>query len=569
VLTILLTAALFPVLPEPGSGYTCESHRFSGVCTDDPDLCEGWPVTLSTPGGGFPYTPTVFDINGDGADEIFSTGGHTFGLFGDGTFLPGWPSSEMVYMGYGTNDQMPGPSCADMTGSGLPAVLWSERDWYAGSAYMWSFNGRLPNGENLGFFPQQAPDEFSNALASPFVLGDADDDGDMEAWSAHTLGNTGDYYRISGFDHLGNRLFTRDLDPEEQILCLYFGDLQGDDQEVFIAVTLLEGTFRLFRFDSEGLPIPGYPVSLFTPGGGGLMFGPPILWDMDGDQDLEILLGYNIGSSSFVQAVHHDGTPVDGFPMNIATQSQLFYLCLGDVTGDQVAELVALDNHLGSTYRVHVLSLQTGQPLEGWPVSVPHWPKGFPGILDVDGDGFQDVVFVTEGGQLYAISGNGESLDGYPKEMTAPSISGVAAGDIDGDDLYELVAVTWNGWAYAWNTDGEASGADWPMRGVDSRNTGVFCGACGPQGIQATPEGDIFIHPSMNPVSGTVVFLITADIKGDLILYDACGRTITVLPVTDTGEVVWNPGVSYPAGIYFAELRSGSSSCTTRIVLLR
>ncbi len=568
-MTICLMVVLFPILPESGNDYRCEALPCSGVFTDDPDLCEGWPVTLNTPGGGFPYTPTVFDINEDGAEEVFFTGGHTFGLFGDGTFLPGWPVSEMAYMGYGTNDQMPGPSCADMTGGGAPAVLWSERDWYAGSAYMWSFNGRLPSGENLGSFPQHAPDDFSNALASPFVLGDADGDGDLEAWSAHTLGNTGDYYRISGFDHLGNRLFTRDLDPAEQILCLYFGDLQGDDQELFIAITLLEGTFRLFGFDAEGWPSTGYPVSLFTPGGGSLMFGPPILWDMDGDQDLEIFLGYNTGSSSYVQAVHHDGTPVDGFPINIATQSQLFYLCFGDVTGDQVAEMVALDNHLGSTYRVHVLSLETGESLGGWPVSVPHWPKGFPGILDVDGDGLQDVVFVTEGGQLYAISGSGAALDGYPKGMTAPSISGVAAGDIDGDGLYELVAVTWNGWAYAWNTTGEAYGADWPMRGVDSRNTGVFSGAYGPQGINTYPEDGLFIHPSRNPASGAVGFSVPGNITGDLILYDACGRTISVIPVNNAEEVIWNPGFSCPDGIYFAVLRSGTRSCTASIVLLR
>ena len=37
----------------------------------DPDLREGWPVYLATPGAGFPYTPTLYDADGDGADEIF------------------------------------------------------------------------------------------------------------------------------------------------------------------------------------------------------------------------------------------------------------------------------------------------------------------------------------------------------------------------------------------------------------------------------------------------------------------------------------------------------------------
>ncbi len=569
MLVFCFIAALLPVLPESGSGCFYEGSGLLSFSADDPDLCDGWPVNLNAPGGGFPYTPTVFDVDGDGADEVFFTGGHTFGLSGDGTFLPGWPVSEMVYMGYGTTDQLPGPSCADMTGEGAPAVLWSERDWYAGSAYMWSFNGRLPNGENLGAFPQHAPDEFSNALSSPFVLGDSDGDGCMEAWSAHTLGNTGDYYRISGFDHQGNRLFTRDLDPAEQIICLYFGDLHGDGQEIFIALTFMGGTVRLYGFDPEGCPLPGYPVSIFSTAGG-LTFGPPVLWDVDGDQDLEILLGCNNGTSSSVQAVHHDGTPVDGFPVSVASQSQMLYFCLGDLNGDEIPELVALDNHLGSNYRVHALSLETGEPLSGWPVPVATWPHGSPAILDVDGDGLQDVVFVTEGGRLFALSGNGVSIDGYPKTMTAASISGVAGGDIDGDGLYELVAVTTNGWAYAWNTAGAAYGADWPMRGVDSRNTGVFRGAQGPHGVGETqPDGALFVLPAKNPVSGSVAFLVPGDIRGDLTLYDACGRRVAVVPVNNASDVVWNPGTSCPDGVYFAVLRSGSRSCTARIVLLR
>jgi hypothetical protein len=75
-----------------------------------------------------------------------------------------------------------------------------------------------------------------------------------------------------------------------------------------------------------------------------------------------------------------------------------------------------------------------------------------------------------------AISRTGQLLAGFPLTMSAPAISGVAAGDIDGDGLYELVAATWNGFVYAWDTPGQAlpGRADWPMRNVNERNTGVF-----------------------------------------------------------------------------------------------
>ncbi|MFH2001204.1 MAG: VCBS repeat-containing protein [Planctomycetota bacterium] len=440
-------------------------------------LCRGWPVFLDAPGAGFPYTPTLFDADHDGADEIFLTGGHTFALKGDGSFLPGWPTGEMTYMGYGTNACKPGPSAADLDGDGDTEVLWSERDWYAGSSHMWCFNAKNLDGSDLPGFPHTAPDQSSNALDTPFVLGDTDHDGDLEAWGAHSLGNTFTHYRVTAYDHLGNRLFTQDLNPAENILSLYFGDLDHNGSKEVFAVSWLDPAFYLHTFDADGNEQPGFPVTLFTmPSGGYQIFGPPIPADLDQDGDLEILHGYNRNGTSYARCYHHDGTAFTGFPIQVATSSQLFYLGLGDLTGDGFPELLALDNHLGSDYRAHAIDMETGLHLPGWPYALPNWPKGFPAVVDVDDDGVQDMCLVTDGGEIYALSGDGQLISGFPKAMASASISGVAAGDIDRDGLYELVAATWDGWVYAWDTPSHVlpGRADWPMRGINARNTGVF-----------------------------------------------------------------------------------------------
>ncbi|MFQ5806064.1 MAG: FG-GAP repeat domain-containing protein [Phycisphaerae bacterium] len=456
----------------------------------DPDLNlrGGWPVDLGLNGSGYPYTPTLYDADGDGADEIFLTGGHTFALRGDGTFLPGWPTTEMEYMGYGTNGNKPGPSAADFDGDGEGEVLWSLRDWYAGSSVMWSFNVKNLDGTDLPGFPQHAPDMTwnSNALDTPFVIGDTDGDGDLEAWAPHTLGNNFTYYRVSAFDQTGTRLFTVDLNDEESVVSLYFGDLDGDGTKKMFAVSWLSPSLWLHVFQADGSEASGYPIVLHTLGSGWLMFGPPVPADLDDDGDLEILLGHWGGGASYAQCYHHDGTPCAGFPIQIATSSQLFYLGLGDVTGDGEPELLATDNHLGADYRVYAIDLASGTTLPGWPYGVTSWPKGFPAVVDVDNDAVQDVCFATGSGELFAVSGQGQLIDGYPKLMASPSISGVAAGDIDGDGLFELVAATWDGWVYAWDTTGAAlpGRADWPMRGVNARNTGVF-------GDQAWIVGDL------------------------------------------------------------------------------
>lgn len=551
-----------------GMGAPVVDRGVTGGCVD------GWPVFLNPPSSGFPYTITLFDADGDGADEIFCTGGETFGIEGDGSFMPGWPTTEMLYMGYGTNDQKPGPSCADLEGDGICEILWSERDWYAGSSHMWCFSGRHDDGTWMEGFPQEAPDEDSNALDSPFVIGDADGDGDLEAWSAHTLGNTGDYYRISGLDHLGNMLFTTDLDPSEDILDIYFGDADGNGQDEFFAVTMLSGAFRLHLFTPDGGEQSGYPVELFEPSGGYLMFGRPIPVDLDQDGDLEIILGY-WSSSAIAQARHHDDSAVTGFPVTIAPGVQLFYLGLGDIDEDGFPELLATGKVMAAgTYGVWAIDLAGGL-IPGWPVTSPGWPEGYPTVVDVDGDGIQEVCFVTDGAQLFAFTGSGAMVPGFPRTLNGPSYSGVAAGDIDGDGYYELAAVSTNGWAHAWDTGGPvaAGSAEWPMRGVDARNTGVFH-VTGPTGIggegPGVGSGPVTLDLLGNPVRGSAVFLLSGAPCAAVGIFDLSGRMIASAVVEADGRAVWTPGTGSCPGLYFAApLTDSGSGAPAAFVLLR
>lgn len=554
----------------PGIGAAVASRLPAGAPLPSGGERAGWPVYLHTPSSGFPYTPTLFDVDHDGAAEIFLTGGETFGLRGDGTFLPGWPTTEQTYMGYGTNEQKPGPSAADLEGDGGVEVMWSERDWWAGNSRMWCFNGRESNGSNMQGFPQFAPDDYSNALDVPFVLGDSDGDGVLEAWGPHTLGNNFVHYRVSKFDHLGNRLFTRDLNPAENILDLYFGDVDGNGTDEFFAVSWQDPTMRLYVFQPDGSNAPGYPVVLGTFSGGYLQFGPPVPFDIDHNGDLEFLIGYNLNSNSLAYARHHDGTPVTGYPVTIATSSQLYYLGLGDLTGDGEPELLALDNYLSGTNRAFAFNLATGTLLPGWPVFVNDWPHGFPCVADVDGDGRQDFCISTDGGQVLAYGWDGHVLAGFPKTMVASSISGVAAGDIDGDGLFELVAATWNGYIYAWDTTGPAlpGRADWPTRGIDARNTGVFrrnpLAAVSPGRL---PGPRLWIVP--NPAVARTELHLTGAIDGTAAdILDVTGRRVDSVTF-QAGRAVWQAAPGLPAGVYLVRARCGPDLPGGRLILVR
>ncbi|MCK7515669.1 MAG: VCBS repeat-containing protein [Desulfobacterales bacterium] len=57
-------------------------------------------------------------------------------------------------------------------------------------------------------------------------------------------------------------------------------------------------------------------------------------------------------------------------------------------------------------------------------------------------------------GMLYAFSGNGSMLPGFPKETAGSIISSPSIGDIDGDKKPEVVVGSRDGGIYAWHSDG-------------------------------------------------------------------------------------------------------------------
>jgi hypothetical protein len=158
--------------------------------------------------------------------------------------------------------------------------------------------------------------------------------------------------------------------------------------------------------------------------------------------------------------------------------------------------------------------------------------------------------------------------------MAGPSISGVAAGDIDADGLYELVAATWDGWVHAWETTGEVlpGRADWPLRGVNARNTGVYGDTGATTGV--VPMASASRRPRLavcaSPMSTSVTFLCDGAAGGAVIrIYDAHGRLVDRIPTRGASRVTWRAGAARPSGVYFARLAEGELERHARFVLAR
>jgi hypothetical protein len=112
----------------------------------------------------------------------------------------------------------------------------------------------------------------------------------------------------------------------------------------------------------------------------------------------------------------------------------------------------------------------------GFPLTDPQSIEfGSPSVVDINGDGLQEILIGDGGGCVWAWDRNGKTLAGFPlhtigNSCDGPRINGpIAIGDIDGDFLPEIVAGTdmvskypgQRGKVYAWNHDGSLI-SGWP-----------------------------------------------------------------------------------------------------------
>lgn len=220
-------------------------------------------------------------------------------------------------------------------------------------------------------------------------------------------------------------------------------------------VLALVGTFWLPASASNSVffsPQPGFPKILT--GGSRIEWAAPTLSDLNGDGDLEIIVGSIDGK---VWVVEPTGNVLWSYDTAARFRSSRIDAspAVGDINHDGYPEVVVAvgKNPLGTGDGGVIALTRTGQLLSGWPqytsdVNGDGYTDGInssPALGDLDNDGDLEIVVGSFDKKIYAWHHNGLPVVGFPAstgEIVDTIWSSPALADIDKDSHQEIIIGT-------------------------------------------------------------------------------------------------------------------------------
>ena len=413
-------------------------------------------LSFANPGGGVFELRLSVDTEG-----TTHTDRKTFGLEYAPNIEP-WPLPEDAeeadewYLG--------SPLCLDVDGDGRneivqASMIWDEDSyWSEGSITIWKEDGTtLPN------WPMAEESNLWGLTASGMAVGDIDGDGDYE------IVVVDDYMVMATALHVESGQMVEGDWPLEVGDYWYayiigspiLADLDGDgDSEIIVA---LDEESR----ESDGL----YAIQ----GDGTFLWqrrytseGPMSVADFDGDGDVEITLcGYGPGITRvYTFVLDHQGQQIERWRGGSRRGTAIV-----DLDGDGEFELVFCTED--SVMAVHIDGSKVWETKVGDLLG----EDGALSVGDIDGDGLSEVYvtsYVEADGfafsLVHAFDHQGEELSdaGFPKTMMGDATdSSPVIGDIDGDGQKELVVGATGAPIMAWEADGSVT-PGFPMLGLST-----------------------------------------------------------------------------------------------------
>ena len=301
-------------------------------------------------------------------------------------------------------------------------------------------------------------------------IGDLDNDGDVEIVVSIPRYIDGICYTsLYVFEYNGAKFveswnFLESIPSASSLHTPALGDIDGDgDLEIIIGNARNDSgwTGVVYAFHDNGSMISGWPVTNNHALGG---FYSPALGDIDNDGRMEIIAG---SVDHYVYAWNGDGSLVMGnWPVNIGDCIIGQPPQIGDLDDDGNLEIVQIGNNNGSIF------IFDAQGNIIWTLIPPPGEEGIgktPALGDIDGDGDLEV-FTEIHSKIYGWHHNGTLIDGWPVDAGCLQVVRLSTtiGDIDNDIHPDILLIS-NSGIFSFHANGTLIDG-WPYIINDSNN---------------------------------------------------------------------------------------------------
>jgi len=427
-----------------------ESYHRTYPARTPPEQMPGWPKQIPANPTFAPTGVVLADLDGDGNCEIL--GGTTMCAYYiwdyQGNLLPGWPKT-------GIEEIQTKAAVADIDTSfpGLEIIVPGR----ANTLYAWHLDGT-----NVPGWPQIVGETGGFKSA---VIFDIDGDGDLEIILGQRYYPDG-WVRVYHHDGTPYAGWPKAVD----YMCVAtpsVGDVDNDGVIEICAVSF----YSVYLWDKDGNDEPGWPqLNMAT----GMSYAQPVLCDITGDGNSDIIVAYWNNWYDSVQVYQYDGSGYAGWPKEYPGPQSYCTPVAADIDGDSDYEIFG-GGH--TSYHGFLARHHTGGQVQGWPVEI-HNNECSPIVFDLDDDGDREVIVGEndETGYLFAFHGNGTIVDDWPIQTTVNVyVNSASVADVDADGDIEIALLAADGTVNLWTIDGVSLRhylVDWGTFYHDNWNTG-------------------------------------------------------------------------------------------------
>lgn len=323
----------------------------------------------------------------------------------------------------------------DLENDGKKEMVFGAVD---GSVHVYRVDGKE---KRNGFFPKHT----GGPIMSDVEVADLDKDGKMEILATSFDG------QIYLVDSEGKLKWKQSIGGGAVFNSPAVADLDGDGK-LEVVTTSLGG--KVIVFDDKG-------VVKWNQTANARISGPPVIADMDGVEDpdskqrtQEIIFRNDQGEIEIFNAVGHRK---ENWPVESGKETKFWpYIpVVADVDGDGKKEVVISmpsSENSSEEQKIRIFS-ENGKIVKEIVVNKNIADKVK--ITDANGDGYQDLIYASEDGEIGIIDLHGtmqldgdqvkpQYFEGWPKKV-APNIQAVPnLADVDGDGVLDLVYTGFN-----------------------------------------------------------------------------------------------------------------------------